>query len=169
VDSDDYEFVLRPIIDASIDLEDMTPPPLLVVASASDLVLARMSNVDDAVAHALSQNKCALALSRGLRHRRQLRRYELSDLVHHYLEAVLQLSPSEADDTMEEESSLPSSSSLPLSLRRMQLAVQAMPVLLGGRIELWERWAGELERIPGSLFLLRNHLPVRGTFLFVTD
>ena len=156
VDSDDYEFVLRPIIDVSSDQEDRTRPPLLVVACASDLVLARVSSVDDAVAHALSQNKCALALSRGLRHRRQLRRFDLSNLVNHYLEAVLQLSPAEEADEGEEGS--------PLSLRRMQLAVQAMPVLLGGRIDLWKRWAAELERIPGSLFLLRNYLPVRGTF-----
>ncbi|MGK3761001.1 MAG: hypothetical protein ACI8RD_013319, partial [Bacillariaceae sp.] len=51
-----------------------------------------------------------------------------------------------------------------LSLRRMQLAVKAMPVLLGDRIGLWERWTGELEKIPGSLFFLRNYLPVRGTW-----
>lgn len=152
VDSDDYDFVLRPIVDVSALMESTTPPPFLVVASASDLVLARMSSVDDAVFHALLQNKCALALSRGLRHRRQLRRYELSDLVNRYLEAVLRL---DEEEVLEEEASL--------SLRRMQLAVNAMPVLLGGRIDLWERWAAELGRIPGSLFFLRNYIPVRGT------
>jgi hypothetical protein len=47
----------------------------------------------------------------------------------------------------------------------MQLAVQAMPVLLGGRMDLWEHWARELERIPGALFLLRNHLPVQDPIL----
>jgi hypothetical protein len=114
-----------------------------------------MSTVDDAITHALHvQQKPALALSRGLRHKRQLRRYPLEELMDAYLQAVLRISN---DKTNQQQ----------LSLRRMTLAVQAMPVLLGGRIGLWERWAKEMEQISGALFLLRHYLPVRGTWLVV--
>jgi hypothetical protein len=154
VDSDNYKFALRPIVDESIlQSGPSPPPPLMMIASGSDMVLARMSDLDDAVGHALSQVKPAMALSRGLRHRRQLRRYPLSELVDNYLQAVLKVAPPQR----------------PLSLRRMDMAVQAMPVLLGGQMELWDKWSKELERIPGSLFLLRNHLPVRGKFCFSVD
>jgi hypothetical protein len=108
-----------------------------------------MATLDDAVAHALSINKQGLALRRALSHKRQLRRYSISDLVNKYLQALLRLPASDKS----------------LSLRRMKLAVQAMPVLLGGHVKLWERWAKELEQVPGALFLLRDHLPVRDPVL----
>jgi hypothetical protein len=121
----------------------------MVVCTESDAILSLTSTVDDAVEYSLENQKCALALSRGLRHKRQLRRYNLDDLINYYLEAVLRIPAAKPESS--------------LSLRRMQLAVKAMPVLLGDRTELWDRWTKELENIPGSLFLLRKYLPVRGT------
>jgi hypothetical protein len=97
-------------------------------------------------------------LSRGLRHKRQLRRYEIGDLVDYYLKAVLRLRP---QVEIESENSR-SKAERSLSLRRMELAVKSMPHLLGDRIDKWGKWVKELESIPGTLFLLREHLPVRG-------
>jgi hypothetical protein len=48
-------------------------------------------------------------------------------------------------------------------LRRMKLAAEAMPILLGGDVDLWCRWIKEMEQIPGALFIARGALPVRGT------
>lgn len=168
VDSDDYEWVLRPIetIEAvrptrAVEFNPKAPAPTMVVCTGSDAVVSLVSTVDDAVANALERHKCALALQRGLRHKRQLRRFDLDGLINRYLEAVLRLSPDEEKENQAKKSAPRSASSL--SLRRMQLAVKAMPVLLGDKVGLWERWARELEAIPGSLFVFRKYLPVRGT------
>jgi hypothetical protein len=162
VDSDDYGFILRPLKDADIkEVEGSAAtvsPPAMVIVCPSGIILSQTSTVDDAVAHALSRNRNSLALSRGLRHKRQLRRYEIGDLVDHYLEAVLRLRP---QVEIESENS-PSKADRSLSLRRMELAVKSMPYLLGDRIDQWGKWVKKLESIPGTLFLLREHLPVRG-------
>lgn len=172
VDSDDYDFIIKALPESELLQHTITigPAPIMVVTSGSDVILSRMGDVDDAVAHALSRNKRGLALRRALRHKRQLRRYELSDLVSSYLQALLRLRQKTAalleedkeDEGKEEDDPLPS-----LSLRRTKLAVQSMPVLLGGDVALWQRWAQELEGIPGALFLLRDHLPVRGKLIMV--
>jgi hypothetical protein len=155
VNSDDYGFVVRSLPDSELLLSSDAVPPVMVVTSGSDVVLARMADVDDAVAHALSRNRRGLALRRALRHKRELRRYELTDLVNNYLQAVLRL----PQRSLEDESP---PTEVMLSLRRMKLAVTAMPVLLGGNVGLWERWAREFEGVPGALFMLRDYLPVRG-------
>eukprot|EP00980_Cylindrotheca_fusiformis_P008842 scaffold1888_cov120-Cylindrotheca_fusiformis.AAC.12 len=151
VDSDDYGFLLRSVNETDgreIDgIVTTVPPPVMVIICPSDFILSQTSTVDDAVAHALSRNRHALALSRGLRHKRQLRRYEITNLVDCYLSAVLRLNP-------------PSDQSL--SLRRMELAVKSMPYLLGDQTDQWGTWAKKLECIPGALFLLCKYLPVRG-------
>ena len=131
----------------------------MVVCTQSDAILSLTSTVDDAIEYSLENHKCALALLRGLRHKRQLRRYSLDDLINFYLEAVLRISPRKGQS---DDGSIAPPNSLSLSLRRMQLAIKAMPVLLGDRIALWERWTKELGKIPGSLFLMRKYLPVRG-------
>lgn len=162
VDSDDYGFILRPLKDADIkEVEGSAAtvsPPAMVIVCPSGIILSQTSTVDDAVAHALSRNRNSLALSRGLRHKRQLRRYEIGDLVDYYLKAVLRLRP---QVEIESENSR-SKAERSLSLRRMELAVKSMPHLLGDRIDKWGKWVKELESIPGTLFLLREHLPVRG-------
>jgi vacuolar protein sorting-associated protein 41 len=153
VDSDDYGFVRRPL-NLLDDAGPTASPPVMVLASESDAVLASLSSVDDAVEHALLiQDRPALALKRALQHRRQLRRYRVADLVQHYLQAVLRLQDNigAAKET--------------LSLRRMTLAIQAMPALLGGNIEAWAQWAKTLETLPGALFLFRSYVPVRDPIL----
>jgi hypothetical protein len=163
VDSDDYGFVLRPIDENDIkEVEKSNSasvnPPMMVIISTSDIVLSKTSTIDDAVGHALSRGRNALALNRGLRYRRQLRRYNIGDLVDHYLQAVLRL---QYEKYVDPEVSLPEAEHS-LSLRRMQLAVKSMPHLLGNNVEQWEKWAKHLASVTGALFLLREHLPVRG-------
>ena len=154
VDSDDYSFVRRPLNLLDDASPTTAPPPVMVVASESDAIVASLSSVDDAVEHALLiQNRPALALKRALQHRRQLRRYRVADLVQHYLQAVLRLQEDVhgANPT--------------LSLRRMTLAIQAMPSLLGGDQDRWTQWAKTLETLPGALFLFRSYVPVRDPIL----
>jgi hypothetical protein len=157
VDSDDYEFILRPSADMESDLPPTkTTPPLLVFTSTSDVVVARTRDVDDAVQHALSINKKALALRRGLFRRQQLRRYKINDLVNEYLRAVLRITATEHDPGT-------SSDSMPrLSIRRLKLAAESTPILLGGDVSMWKLWISEFARIPGGLFILRDFVPVRG-------
>lgn len=145
VDSDDYAFVLRPLQMESGNATVATPPTMWVVTDA-DAVAVRVRNLDDAITAIL--DRPAMALQRALRRRAQLRKHKLDDLVNAYFAAVLRI-PS-------------SSNKKRLSLRRMKLAASAMPVLLGGNIELWKRWIEALEDLPGALFILRNVLPVRG-------
>ena len=153
VDSDDYTFVTEPIPEPQLLDSASAAPPIMVVTSSSDIILSRMADVDDAISHALAKNKRGLALRRALHHKTQLRRYELSDLVSSYLQAVLRI----PQKGLEAETK-----PCPLSIRRMTLAVQSMPALFGGNISLWERWTREMESVPGAVFLLRDHLPVRG-------
>lgn len=161
VDSDDYECILRPIESfeawKGLNLEEKAPAPAMIVCSGLDAVVSIVSTIDDVIADALSRNKCALALKLGLRHRRQIRQYRLDELANRFIEAVLRIAPAGANSIV---------ASSPLSLRRMQLAVKAMPILFGSKTPLWEKWTKELENIPGALFLARKYLPVRGKSIF---
>jgi hypothetical protein len=163
VDSDDYEFVLQPIeifdpwSTQGATSGKISLAPIMVVCSASDAVLTIVSNLDDAIDHAVARHKCAHALKLALQHRRQLRRHGIDEISSRYLESLLRIHASSGEDDRSEQPS-----SMPLSLRRTQLAVKAMPILLGDKIELWERWSRELGNVPGALFMLRNYLPVRG-------
>jgi vacuolar protein sorting-associated protein 41 len=157
VDSDDYGFVLRtPSIPATSECEELVPPPLLLVASSSDMVVARIRDVDDAIQFALEQKKTGLALRRALPRVRQLRRYKMNDLVNAYIRSVLRLSDDTEVDKLKTRH---------LSLQRMKLAAEALPFLLGGNVDMWEMWVSELAKIPGALFVVRNFLPVRGMSL----
>jgi len=158
VDSDDYSFVLRPSKPAQ---ETSAPsssafPPLMVVVSPSDAVLVGSREVDDAVSHALSAKKYGLALRRALTYKRQLREYDINELIDEYLRALLRMNKVDSGDNEEGGKSL--------SVRRVNLASQAMPMLLGGNILMWERWIAEFSKIPGGLFVFREQLPVRGKF-----
>ena len=157
VDSDDYSFVLRP---AKRSQNESVPsssafPPLMVVVSPSDAVLVGSREVDDAVSYALSAKKYGLALRRALTYKRQLREYDINELIDEYLRAVLRMNESDTDENVEDNSKS-------LTIRRVSLAAQAMPMLLGGNIFMWERWIAQFSKIPGGLFVLREHLPVRG-------
>lgn len=171
VDSDDYSFFVRSsdnlktMAELSADVSTLAPSPFLVVASATDSVSARMRNVDDAINFALRQKKCALALRLALPFIRQLRCHKINDLVHSYLRAVLRLV--DADGTMGIVSTRNEEVKRRrhLSLRRMKLAAEMLPILLGGNSEMWETWISELEQIPGALFVVRSTLPVRGQLI----
>jgi hypothetical protein len=162
VDSDDYDFFFRhPSTFTESKTSKASVPPVMMITTGADFVLATIRDVDDAVSYALSSKKAGLALRRALRHLRRLRRYDISDLVNEYFRALLRLPENEfrTDEQAEggEQEERPH-----LSLRRMKLAAAAMPVLLGGRIDLWRLWVSELEKIPGALFVVRSYLPVRG-------
>jgi hypothetical protein len=188
VDSDDYDLMHHPVLRDSDDDEGITDgllppslpaPPVMVIASCHDAVLAQMRDIDDSISSYLADGKAALALKRGLSHLRQIRQYDIRDLVNEYFRALLKL-PSYNESTEEKEDEAPprgdeddgkgsgsakASRKRHLSLRRMKLAAEAMPVLLGGDIRMWNMWIGELEKIPGALFIARTVLPVRGEYL----
>lgn len=157
VDSDDYAFVLRP---ARIPQVNETVSsgsafsPLMVVVSPNDAVLVGAREADDAVSHALAIKKYGLALRRALTYKRQLRDYDINELIDEYLRAVLRMNDKDASKQEHNEKIL--------SIRRVVLAAQAMPMLIGGNIGSWERWITEFSKIPGGLFVLRENLPVRG-------
>lgn len=162
VDSDDYSFVFRP---SKVPQDDSTSsrstfPPLMVVVSPSDAVVVAAREVDDAVSYALSARKYGLALRRALTYKRQLREYNINELIDEYLRAVLRMNDKESakEDVCIDKAKVEKS----LSVRRVVLAAQAMPMLLGGNILMWERWMTEFNKIPGGLFVLREQLPVRG-------
>ena len=152
--SDDYSLALSPVSDEESETLDyqQSYPPIMIVASARDSVVARTRGVDDAISAALQNKRPALALHRALQHKRQLRQYRLEDLVNEYLRALLCLRESDTGAGKN------------LSLGRMKLAARAMPILLGGNIKGWEYWIKEMEKLPGALFVIRNSIPVRGRF-----
>lgn len=145
VDSDDYSFVERPFVMDLVPSSENSLPPTLWTLSGADAVSARVRNLDDVIS--VVKDKPAVALQHALRRRTELRKHTLGDLVNRYFAAVLRLS-SPGDKR--------------LSLRRMKLAASAMPVLLGGSADLWQRWISRLEELPGALFILRTVMPVRG-------
>jgi hypothetical protein len=118
----------------------------------SDLVVVRTRDVDDAVSHAISLNKVALALQRALRHKRQLRKHDMNNLVDAFLRALLCIGGE--DSTPKQH----------LSIRRLEIAAKSTTVLLGGSVQRWTHWVNEFARIPGALFVLWDQLPVRGKF-----
>ena len=158
IDSDEYDFALttlpNSILKVSGDSEQAVPP-IIILASSHDIVLARTRDADDAVSYALEKGKYALALHRALQHIRRLRRYSIDELTNQYFRALLRISDS-ADDNI-------FTKNRPLSIRRLKIAAQVMPLLLGGKVDLWVHWLKELERLPGGLFVVRNAIPVRGT------
>lgn len=168
VDSDDYGAILEAIPSDQGSTHGDAFPPLMAVISAADVILLRLNDIDDTVSYALSNDKPALALRQALLHLRKLRRYELNDLVDEYFRALLRLPRIQGRDELVDVPKEPHSSTSTrsyLSLRRMKLAAEAMPVLLGGDPEPWNRWIGKIENIPGALFLARKFVPVRDPVL----
>ena len=166
VDSDDYDFIIRPrkVVPATDDrtaaasaMPLPSAPPVMVVASSHDAVLVRTRDLDDAVTHARSAGRHGLALRRALRHRRLLRRHNLNRLTDEYLSAVLRLGVGDTYDRFHDSHVRKRS-----TVRRLQLAARATPVLFGGQISMWSRWVREFAAIPGGLFAIREFLPVRG-------
>ena len=90
-----------------------------------------------------------MALRRGLDHRHIIRRHNLNELIDDYFSAVLFQSDTEEN-------------SQPLIIRRLKIAAGATEILLGGNIQMWDKWVTNFAKIPGALFLLRPHIPSRG-------
>ena len=151
VDSDDYGFLFRPSEADEAPLNNFATksPPMMIIGSPADVLVAQVRNVDDAISHALSLQHRGRALERGIRHRRSLRNHDLDDLINEYLKAVLRIIPNQ--ETTKK-----------LSIRRLELAAKSTPILLGGNIQLWKQWIEEFGKIPGALFVLSGHVPVRG-------
>ena len=153
-DSDDYGFILRPSSHSSTVAAMIagSVAPVMVVSAPADLVLIRTRDVDDAISHALSLRKVGLALHRALRFKRMVRKHDLEFLVDSFLRKLLCIT--------EENTSFPQQN---LSIRRLELAAKSSPILLGGNSQRWEEWVNEFASIPGALFLLCDHIPVRGS------
>jgi hypothetical protein len=154
-DSDDYGFIVRQNTNSSITNEKRAPSmgPVMIVGSPADLVSIRTRDIDDAVAHALSQRKHGMALQRALRHKRKLRKFDITSLADDFLRAVLCV-PNKSDESDVDRHKL--------SIRRLDIAARSTPVLIGGDIRRWNYWVNEFSRIPGAQFLLCDSLPVRG-------
>jgi hypothetical protein len=171
VDSDDYDFVFRVNKNSESDtnIKEVTAPPILMIVSDTDTVLARVRDLDDAIHFALERNKPALALRHALScSTHQLRRHKMNDLINTYLRSLLRI-PNASNASLRKsqaKSEKPKSKKVHaihrLSLRRMTLAAQSLPFLLGGNVEMWNFWISELEKIPGALFVVRKYIPVRG-------
>jgi hypothetical protein len=152
--SDDYLFIFQK---QSIPIQDIAAkvqgsPPLLIIQSQSDLILAQTRDIDDAILFARMKGLHGTALRRGLLYRKYLRRHTLRQLVDEYLLALL--FPSDTND-QEHYDSVD-------MYQRLQIAARSTAVLIGGDIDPWIRWTFEFAKIPGGLFLLRPYLPVRG-------
>ena len=162
VDSDVYDFVTRPLTRQKPAVAGKIPQsPKLLVISRSDAISVRLRTIDDAVTHALNQRKSAIALERALVYSRQLRSYQIGDLVSEYYRSLLRIPEDDSSDYLTKLARKDAGSKL--SLRRMKLAAYSMPVLLGGDVDLWEHWISALGNIPGSLFVVWNRIPVRGS------
>jgi hypothetical protein len=191
---DDYGFIFRPIgslvnakakskVAASgntIGSVLASPPPLVVIVSGADAVVARTRDIDDAISYTIKQRrKPATALRMAIQNMTSLRRHSINELVNYYFRALLRLDTEvvttgsminiynkidgTSSDVLEAiDNTRDTRQQKTLSLRRMKLAAEAMPILLGTNVDMWEYWISELERVPGALFVVRNHLPVRG-------
>ena len=157
--SDDYSFLFHQERRKSNVVSILTNSPLMVITSPHDTVLVQTRDIDDAIDFSKSLSLDGLALRYGLDHRRLLRRHRLSQLIQEYFAAILH---PEKGNKVKEASYDDTQYSSNLSVRRLKLAARATPILLGGNIRLWDRWVQEFAKIPGGLFVLSQHLPVRG-------
>ena len=132
------------------------PPPVMTVLTSRDAVSARTRDADDLVSYARGLGKPALALRCAVARRAEVRRHELDDLVDDFLLALLRLDEhgyNGADGERE--------ATRALSLSRLKIAVESLPVLLGADPSMWQRWILALGRVPGGLFAARDKVPVR--------
>lgn len=150
--SDDYVFALsQPMEDILADtiMPLRSHPPSMVIMYKHDACLVQTRDADDAISYARSLGKPALALKTALAHRRDVRRHGIDLLVDEYFLALLRMNNSGAA----------------LSLSRLQIAAQSMPILLGGDVRMWQRWIFMFARVCGGLFTIREKIPVRDPWL----
>jgi len=148
--SDDYVFALSAPINEILSSDQpplASPSPTMVVLCSYDVCLVQTRDIDDLISYARSMQKPALALKYALAHRREVRRHALDQLVDEYFISLLRLGRNRPQRA--------------LSYARLKIAAQTMPILLGGDARMWQRWIFLFGRIPGGLFLIRDHIPVR--------
>ena len=150
-DSDDYTFIFRQEKNVSCSAKTLTNVPIMVVRSRDDAVLTQIRDVDDSIEHAQINKNYGHALRHGLNHRQMLRKHSLAKLIDDYFTAVL--NPSDNIEDYE--------CPRPLTIRRLEIAAKATPILFGGDLKLWEHWVYEFSCIPGGLLILRPYIPVR--------
>ena len=147
--SDDYVFPLsEPIHEILLDptVPSNSQPPTMVISSIQDVCLVQTRDIDDVISYSRSHGKPAMALKKALAHRRDVKRHGIDLLVDEYFAALLRMRDS----------------SIKLSISRLQVAAQSLPILLGGDARMWQRWIFMFARIPGGLFVIRDKIPVRG-------
>ena len=121
------------------------PPPIMVISSSYDLILVRTRNIEDTITHYRNKGLPRLALSLGIQHKQILRQHSLPSLIHDYLTFLMNGGDG--------------------SKKRAEFtnhAARLTPMLLGGDIEMWERWLTLFAKVEGGLFALRDFIPVRG-------
>ena len=150
-DSDDYTFLFRQDNTVSCSAKTLTNVPIMVVRSRDDVVLTQIRDVDDSIENAQVAKNYGMALQHGLNHRQMLRKHSLGELIDDFLTAVL--NPSSTVEDYE--------SPRQLSIRRLEIAAKATPILFGADIRLWQHWVYEFSCIPGGLLILRPYVPVR--------
>ena len=164
VDSDEYDFIANAARNTKSEssINANASPPTLLVVSDVDIVVARVRDVDDAVHFALEHRRPALALFWAFKYgTKQVRRYTINDLIHIYLRSLLRITAASTLSVLEQNNVKRTKK---LSLRRMTLAAQSLPILLGGNVTMWKTWITALEKIPGALFVVRKYIPVRGQY-----
>lgn len=129
----------------STDATTYAPPPIMVVSSPHDTILVRTRNIDDSISHYRARHMPNLALSLGIQHRQVLRQHSLSTLIHEYLTFLLN-----GGDGSKKRA------------EAVKHAARMTPMLLGGDVEMWERWLTLFAKVDGGLFALRDFIPVRG-------
>ncbi|KAL7454387.1 hypothetical protein ACHAWC_006029 [Mediolabrus comicus] len=154
--SDNYVFALsepiNDILSSDLDYSTKASPPIMTVVYSYDACLVQTRDVDDVISFARSMGKSALALKYALAHRRDMRRHGLDLLVDNYFSALLRLGRYFNERK-------------PLSFSRLRIAAQSLPILLGGNLQMWQRWIFMFASIPGGLFLIREKIPVRDPHL----
>ena len=147
--SDNYVFPLsEPIGDILDSASIKSPPPIMTVVYSYDACLVQTRDVDDAISYTRSLRKPALALRKALAHRVTMRRHGLELLIDDFFIALLRMGSR--------------GKGRPLSISRLKIAVESLPILLGGDARMWQRWIFMFSRIPGGLFAIREKIPVRG-------
>jgi len=122
-----------------------SPPPIMIISSPFDSILVRTRNIDDSIAHYRAKALPQLALSLGIQHRQILRVHSLPSLIQEYFTFLLN-----GGDIKKSHSN------------SIVHAARMMPMLIGGNIEMWERWITQFAKVDGGLFAIRDFIPVRG-------
>lgn len=146
--SDNYSFLFQDVKADPTTRDMLWKCPVMAISSLEDAVLVQARDVDDSIAHARSFGNHAVALKRGLGHRQIIRRHDLNNLIDEFLKALL-------FNFYEDESKLS-------NLHRLKIATRATSTLFGGNVQMWEKWIEEFAKVPGALFLLQPHIPIRG-------